>query len=332
MSIDSPHTWTRLSVTVPAEAEEAVTAAFLREDAAARATGLVIEDADAGILASGPPLARDEVRVCVYAPPGEADAVAATIVARLEALVPFGVLSRVPPVVRQDVADADWRDRWKEFFHVQRVGERLVVRPPWREHTPEPDDVVVTIEPGLAFGTGGHQTTQLCLRALERLVDPGAPPPRLLDVGCGSGVLAIAAVLLGTGRALAVDVDPLAVEATGENSERNGVTDRVTAGETPLAEIVARGERYPLVVANIISGTLLELRAELLAATGPGGVLIVSGLLADEEAAFRAAFAGEDVAGAGVGGLELVWRETMDEWLGLAWRTPAGPPSADPRR
>lgn len=313
--------WVRLSVVVPAAAEEAVTAAFLREDAAARATGLVVEDHQAGVLASGAPLAPGEVRVSVYAQAGEADAVAATLSARFAPLLEYGVLDALPAVEREAVADDDWRSRWKDFFHVTHVGERVVVRPPWRPYEAQPGEVVVEIEPGLAFGTGGHQTTQLCLRALEALIDSAAPPAAALDVGCGSGVLAIGAVLLGVPSAVAVDVDPAAVEATLENAVRNGVSERIDASETPL-EAIARSRRFPLVTANIISGTLLELRDDLLRVTARGGVLVLAGLLAEEDSGFEQAFV------AGRDDLSVVWREVMDDWLGLAFRvgTPAGGP------
>lgn len=316
MSSDpTPVSWTRLTVAVPAEAEDPVTAAFLREDAAARATGLVVEDASVGVLAldgAAPP--EGEVRVSIYVGPAEADAVAATLRARFAMLVELGVLEALPTIESHPVDAADWRDRWKEFFHVTPVSERVIVRPPWREYTPRPGEVVLEIEPGMAFGTGGHQTTQLCLRALDRVLPTAAgAPAEALDVGCGSGVLAIGAVLLGVRHAIALDVDPLAHEATGDNARRNGVAGAVEVFEGALEELV--GVRtFPLVLANIISGTLLSLRDALLAVTGPGGLLVLSGLLADEESVFRAAFEAD--------GLVLVDREVMDEWLALVYRRP----------
>ncbi len=173
----------------------------------------------------------------------------------------------------------DWKERWKEFFKPARVGERFLVRPPWEEVEPGEGDRVITIDPGQAFGTGTHETTRLVLREIERIGTRG----EVLDVGCGSGILAIAALLAGASRAVAIDVDPIAIEATRENAEVNRV-----AVEASTTDVAALRERFALVVANIRAPVLVEM-ADVLAARCAGH-LVLSGLLIGERDEVRAAF------------------------------------------
>jgi ribosomal protein L11 methyltransferase len=179
--------------------------------------------------------------------------------------------------VEEVVGDA-WRDEWKKYFEPFRVCEGVVVRPPWREHEAAPGERVIVLEPGRAFGTGLHETTSLVAEVLASETLAGAA---VLDVGCGSGILALVAIALGAARARAVDVDPDAVAVTRENAERNGVADRVAAEETPVGAIA---ERYPVVLANIEAKTLVDLAPALAARVAPGGLLVLSGILAPDVA------------------------------------------------
>lgn len=169
------------------------------------------------------------------------------------------------------VGDA-WRDGWRAHFKPTRVGKRLVIRPSWEPFSPAEDDVVVTLDPGGAFGTGTHESTRLVLALLEDLVTP-VP---VLDVGCGSGILSVAALLLGAESALAIDLDGPSVAATRENAQVNGVADRVTATDRPVTELDGR---YALVLANIEAHILIPLAEALTARVSPGGVLVLSGIL-----------------------------------------------------
>lgn len=175
--------------------------------------------------------------------------------------------------------DPGWAHAWREHFRPVKAGS-LTIRAPWNEPGPGPE---VMIEPAMAFGTGGHATTRLALAAMEAaLADhPGAT---LLDVGTGSGVLAIAAVKLGASRAVGVDNDPEAVSATGANAALNGVADRVSS-DTDWPD-----GGFAVVVANIVSPILLKLRERLVAAVLPGGALVLSGILASEAAQVARAF------------------------------------------
>jgi len=138
------------------------------------------------------------------------------------------------------VHESDWANAWKQHFPVLRIGRRIVIRPTWRRHRPAPDDVVLALDPGMAFGTGLHPTTRLCLAALESIADDGrADGARVLDVGCGSGILAIAAVKLGASDALGVDTDPIAIESTVANARRNRLAARVRARARERARPVA---------------------------------------------------------------------------------------------
>lgn len=207
------------------------------------------------------------------------------------------------------VNEEDWAEAWKAHFPVMRVGRRLVIQPTWRDHEPSPDDVVIRLDPGMAFGTGLHPTTRLCLAGIEAWADEGiVRGARMLDVGTGSGILAIAAGLLGADSVIAVDTDQLAVETTGANAARNGLTDviRASHGSLPLAE----SGTFDLVAANLIAGVLIELAEELAAVVRPGGGrLLAGGVFHDRESEVAAAF---DSAG-----LRIVGRRAEGDWLAL---------------
>jgi ribosomal protein L11 methyltransferase len=189
--------------------------------------------------------------------------------------------SRVDPArvhTQPAMPEAEWRDAWKKYFHAVKLTRQIVVAPTWEPYTAAPGEVVVTIDPGMAFGTGAHASTRLVLEELQRMHDGGdAPPPRFVDVGTGSGILAIAACLLWPQTSgLAIDNDAIAVRAASENCAANGVGDRVTCAETPIADVA---EVFPLVLANIQAHVLLEMRPALTARVAPGGALVLSGLL-----------------------------------------------------
>ena len=172
------------------------------------------------------------------------------------------------------VAEEDWAESWKEHFHVERYGRRLVVVPSWRTYDAAPDDLVIALDPGMAFGTGQHETTRMCLEALEDAVTPGA---RVLDLGCGSGILGIAAAKLGAARVLALDIDDVCVRVTAANARANRVEAIVEADQGTL-DGLARGE-FDVVVANIIAGVLIDLAPQIACALAPTGRLIASGVI-----------------------------------------------------
>jgi ribosomal protein L11 methyltransferase len=167
-----------------------------------------------------------------------------------------------------------WTEGWREHAHVRRCGERIVIRPAWVESVGlGACDVELVVEPGAAFGTGSHATTRLCLVEAERLVSGGE---RVLDVGCGTGVLGVAAALLGAASVDAVDIDPHAVEVTRGVAQANGVAAVVTASTTPLGELDGH---YDLVLANLLIPIVERLAEDLTARLAPGGTLVVSGIL-----------------------------------------------------
>jgi ribosomal protein L11 methyltransferase len=185
-----------------------------------------------------------------------------------------------------ELEEREWRDSWKKYFGVQRFGERTVVVPSWIDYEAKSRDVVIRIDPGMAFGTGQHPTTAMCLAALEQLVTGGES---VLDLGCGSGILAIAAAKFEAARVVALDNDPQAVKASSENVRENGVDDVVAVREGSLGEN-ANEEQFDIVVANISSITLQRLAPAIAASLAPGGRLIASGFLEDAVEALKDAF------------------------------------------
>jgi ribosomal protein L11 methyltransferase len=192
-------------------------------------------------------------------------------------------LEPLPARIEHVVGDG-WRDAYKQYFKVTRLGARLVIRPSWESYVAEPTDVVVTVDPGRAFGTGTHESTRLLMAALDARVRGGE---RVLDVGCGTGILAICALKLGARDALCIDVDPDAVAVTRENAELNGVTDCVRADVTPVEDVP---DSYPLVLANIQANVLTPLAAPIAARVRPGGLLLLSGILVGQETEVLAAY------------------------------------------
>jgi ribosomal protein L11 methyltransferase len=312
--LDAAGTWLELAVECDQEAVEAVSEILARVCPGGvtvePAYELVEEGLAARIDASRPAVVRG------YLPGADASGARAGRAAVEEALghlQAFG-LRPIGELHTRVVHEEDWAHAWKRHFPVLRIGRRLVIQPTWREHQPKPDDVVLALDPGMAFGTGLHPTTRLCLEGVERWADEGLfEHARVLDVGCGSGILAIAAARLGAPEVLGVDTDPVAVQATHANAALNGCSDAVSArrGSLPVAEAP-----FDLVLANLIASLLVSIAGELGASVAAGGRILCSGIFVDRESEVRASLEG---AGLRISGS---WRE--GDWVALEARAPGG--------
>jgi ribosomal protein L11 methyltransferase len=217
----------------------------------------------------------------------------------------------IPRPAISKVRSEDWSSSWKSNFKPLRVGRRLMIVPTWEEAPLNPDDILLRLDPGMAFGTGGHETTRLCLELLEGIMD-GMPTlliPSVLDLGTGSGILAMAAVKLGAGRVLAVDIDPLAVEVARENLAINGLADQVECSTTPLEALTGT---FDVILANILAEELVRLVPHLIRRLSEGGVLVLSGILAEKEPLVRAGFAVQE--------LEYVETRRQGDWVAMLYR------------
>jgi ribosomal protein L11 methyltransferase len=253
--------------------------------------------------------------------PAAAERAAAEAAEALGHLQAFG-LRPIGELATRIVHEADWAEAWKAHFPVMRMGRRIVIKPTWRDHLAAPDDVVLDLDPGMAFGTGLHPTTRLCLAALESAADRGLiDGARVLDVGSGSGILAFAAAKLGARSVLGVDTDPIAIEATDANAARNGLAGRIRAraGSLPSA-----APAHDVVLANLIAAVLIELAALLRDELRPGGTLLASGIFVDREAAVRESF---DAVG-----LEVTGRTSEGDWIALEAVRTAAATAAGPAR
>lgn len=172
------------------------------------------------------------------------------------------------------VNEEDWANNWKQYYHTQRIGKRIIVTPSWEEYTPVEGEVQMRLDPGMAFGTGTHDTTRLCLELLEEVV---TPETRILDVGTGSGILSVGGVLLGASSALGVDIDPVAVKVANENAEINEVQDKTEFVCGDLTDKVHG--KFEIVTANIVADVIIRLLSTVKNYLLKGGVLIVSGII-----------------------------------------------------
>jgi ribosomal protein L11 methyltransferase len=212
------------------------------------------------------------------------------------------VLGGAPEFGLRQVKEEDWAESWKAYYKPERFG-RIVIVPSWEQFEAAVDDIIIRLDPGMAFGTGGHPTTRLCLLALQELVKPGGS---VLDLGTGSGILAVAAVKLGAGRVTASDIDPQAVRIAGENAARNDVSIELHQGD-----LLKEGfdGRFDLVVANIIADVILKLIPDVEKVLAPDGIFLVSGIILERAPEVRQSFA--------VNGFRLVQETEDGHWVAI---------------
>jgi len=208
------------------------------------------------------------------------------------------------------VDEEDWANAWKDYYHVTHIGRRLVIRPSWREYTPREHEVVVTLDPGMAFGTGIHPTTRMCLEQVEQRVRSGM---HVLDVGTGSGILALAAAKLGAERIDAIDNSSVAAESATANVAMNDLGDRIKVVLGVLDAVGAErmAGQYDLVLANIIAHVIGSIAPHLAQVLAPQGLLVVSGIIEARR---------HDAEGPLLeSGLKLVEEVKIDDWLALVY-------------
>ena len=291
-------TWIEVSLLVPARMQEEA-GTFLTEFSG---RGVILEEE--GVPPAG-------VRVRAFFRPEEwgpwQEAELQEYLGRLSA---YGLLPL--SLERREVAEEEWAEAWKAHFKPMHVTPRLVIRPPWQEYPAGPEELVITIYPGMAFGTGRHPTTVLCLRALEEVWGPDLPleagPYPVLDVGTGTGILALATARLGA-KVLAIDVDPEAVAAALDNVRLNDLQDRVWVEAAPLASL---RQQFALILANLTAPDLLEWAEALAARLAAGGALIISGFLTADRPELEARFLSL--------GLRPAESYLQEDWLALTWR------------
>ena len=276
--------WARISVVTTHEGADLIANILMELGAAGTEIddpSLVNEYIDAGLWDyTDLPRAEDTETVTVRAYLPEDARLESSLLAlaeRIPALRHAGAVLGAGTISHSFVADEDWAETWKAYIHTEKIGERIVVRPTWEEYTPSADEIVIELDPGAAFGTGAHATTAMCLRWLEHLVSPGM---RVYDVGCGSGILAVAAAKLGAGEVIAMDYDPVAVSVAEENIRQNNVHN-VVACESDLLSACEGAAPAELITANIIADVIIRLFAQLDRHLAPGGTLLASGIIDD---------------------------------------------------
>jgi ribosomal protein L11 methyltransferase len=287
--VAEPVRWRELTVPLPAGADSALVEALFQLCDEAGAPGAAAED---------------EAVVTYFPDDQRAASVADHLRASLAALA-----ERVdcgPLALREStIEETDWAEAWKQYFRPRRVGRRIITCPSWEEAPAQPGDVVITLDPGQAFGTGDHATTRMTLELLERRLAPGQT---VYDIGTGSGILAIAALKLGASHVVATDLDPVCARAARENLCRNGVADRASLVLADGLDCLRRPA--DLILTNIVSAMLVRLAPAAARLLRPGGTWLASGMIRDNE---------RDVARAiDSAGMRLVERLEEDEWVAVA--------------
>jgi len=245
-----------------------------------------------------------------------------TVLARIEELRTYDIDPGEAVMTEAIVDEEDWANAWKQYFKPIRVSERLTIKPTWEDYAPSPGERIIELDPGMAFGTGTHPTTALCLRTLDSVVRGGE---QVIDVGTGSGILAIGAVQLGADRVLALALDPVAVSSATENTRLNGLQDKIQVHLSDLLGVLRGGGSddgaklnvtvpVDLVVANILAEIILLFIDDVYEALKPGGTYIASGIYENKET---------DVEqGLTAAGFEIISREREDKWIAFVARKP----------
>lgn len=215
-------------------------------------------------------------------------------------------LTDVATVSLDGVNEEDWANAWKAYYKPLHIGERMVIVPAWERYEEKPGEIVVRMDPGMAFGTGSHETTRLVIGLLEKYTQPGC---RMLDVGCGSGILAICAAKLGAGQCRAYDIDPVAVRVANENIKDSGLTN-VTCEVSDLLRDVDRSYPYDLITANIVADIIIRMSPDVGALMHEKTVLLVSGIILERS--------GDVVEALEKNGLKVVERAVDNDWCAMA--------------
>ena len=295
--------WLEVSFNLDGELAEAVAEVLARY----APSGVVTEHGIKFVDADDPGTPSDDVTVRAYLP---ADERLEETRQRLEQSLSYlGMIQPIPAPTYTPIKDANWMEAWKQHYRPLVVGEKLIIVPAWMD-SPDESRIPIKIDPGMAFGTGTHPTTQLVLDFMEDVIDE-LNPKTLIDVGCGSGILSIGALKLGIEKALGVDVDAASVESSRENADVNGIGDEFIIGQGSVDEILAGNFEFksaPLVVANILAPILIRLtEAGMGTLVAPNGRLILSGILEEREADIRAVVASHQ--------LEILERRQMGDWV-----------------
>ncbi len=295
--------WLEVSLTTNGEMAEAVADVFARYAPG----GVVAERGIKYLDADDPGTPKDEVIVRAYLP---VDARLEETRQQLEqGLSYLNMIQALPAPTFTPIKDANWMEAWKQHYRPISIGEKLIIIPAWMD-SPGETRIPIKIDPGMAFGTGTHPTTQLVLDLLEDVIVE-KKPSTVIDVGCGSGILSIAALKLGVERALGVDIESASVESSRENADVNEIGDEFIIGQGSVDEILAGDFEFksaPLVVANMLAPILIRLtEAGLGKLVSPNGHLILSGILEEKEADIRATVASHQ--------LEIIERRQMGGWV-----------------
>jgi ribosomal protein L11 methyltransferase len=305
--------WMEVSILTTHEAQEAVSEILHRAGAA----GVVIEDSNESVNVHedhyGELYELDEadfpeegVRVKGYFPLETSDPdMILAIREEVMGLIEFGLDPGAGEILMEERDEEEWANAWKQYYHPVKISQRITVCPTWETYEPGPGEEVIFLDPGMAFGTGTHATTALCLRLLEKHMCPG---DTVIDVGCGSGILSIAAVKLGAARVLALDLDPVAVEVSRENIHVNDAAHAVQVRQNDLLQGV--DGTYDLIVSNILAEIILKFVADAHRLLKTGGSFIVSGIIQEKAPQVREALLAQ--------GFSVTDEWTEQDWVAFA--------------
>ncbi|WP_410767968.1 50S ribosomal protein L11 methyltransferase [Fontibacillus sp. BL9] len=318
--------WKELTIHTTEEAVEMISN-FLHE---AGAGGVTIDehvdndkprDTSLGQWFEIPPndIPEGEAKISGYFPEGvDMEEVIRQVTERTEELREYDIDPGNPVITVRDVSEDDWANNWKQYFKPLRVSHRLTIKPTWEEYTPaSPEERIIELDPGMAFGTGTHPTTSLCLRTLEGVIQEG---DEVIDVGTGSGILAIGACRLGASRVLALDLDPVAVSSAMENTRLNRLEEQIQVVESDLLSVLKKGAdatvnvQLPVrvVVANILAEIILLFIEDVYEALQPGGYYIASGIYKNKEQAVEEALT--------AAGFEIAETAREEDWVAFVAR------------
>jgi ribosomal protein L11 methyltransferase len=299
-----PSEWRQISVTVAPNGEEAVAALLER-----------LYGQSASVYVSA---ATREIVVTVYSPKSLAEAKRTALRAGLNEVAAGGLEIGPAKISIQSIRREDWTESWKKFFKTIEIGRALLIKPSWSQRRPQKGQATVVLDPGLSFGTGQHPTTEFCLRQLVACHKSGQRQS-FLDIGTGSGILAIAAAKLGFGPVKAFDLDPMSVRVAQANARKNRVQNRLTITRTDLTRLpVNSSTRYDLICANLLDDLLISESKRILNRLHPAGHLVLAGILTTQFPAVQKAY---EKAGLSLR-RSLIKREWQSGLFALASRNP----------